>query len=117
MITPERIAEANSSVKEFMTRLSAYIKDAFPHQAMALNGELAGTRLTVDRWNRIAAVLASLHSVPGYTLGPEEHDRRNAGLAAVHVATRMAGALLGAHHSEDFLEFAVWRARDLNEQI
>jgi len=106
-------AAAVSEVTAFMDRLAAFLAPHFPGHAAALRGEIVGRRLTTDRWNRIAAVLASLYAVPGQFLLPEQHDARNAALAAVMVAQKMAAAGFVWRDPEALRTTARWRAAEI----
>ena len=110
----EAQAAANSSIGAFMERIAAHIRPSFPMHAVALLGELIGTRLTTERWHRISGVLASLHAVPGFPLLPHEHAVRNVGLAAVAVAQKMAAASFGGKDPIGSREFALWRATEID---
>lgn len=107
------VAEASREVGAFMVRLSEYVEPSYPHHATALRGELVGAKLTNDRWNRIAALLASLGAVPGAPLGPIEHRRRGAALSAVTVAQKMAAATFGNHDPASLVDFALWYGREI----
>ena len=110
-------AAANAILIVFLDRIAAGLKPSFPLHAAALRGEVIGTRLTTDRWHRVAAVLASLHAVPGFPLGATEHDVRNAALAAIVVAQKMAAASFGGRDPAGCRDFALWRANEINAMI
>jgi len=110
-------AAVNSTVAGFMERLAAFLDPHFPLHAMALRGEMVGRRLTMDRWNRVAAVLASLHAVPGAFLSPEQHDARNAALSSVMVAQKMAAAGFVWKDPRHSREVAVWRSAEISDTM
>ena len=110
-------ATANAVVAEFMERLAAFIDPHFPMHATLLRGETVGRRLTTDRWNRIAAALASMHAVPGAFLRPEQHDARNAALDAVLVAQKMAAAGFQWKDTGSARTTATWRAKEISGRI
>jgi hypothetical protein len=100
-----------------MDELVELLRPFFPFHAAAMSSELHGTKLTSDRWHRIAAAAASLHSIPGSALGPEEHDRRNLGLAGYNVALKMAAILFNSRRPEMDADFVLWRIACLRQQI
>lgn len=110
--------ETSEHIRAFMVDLAEHLKPVFPHYAAALGGELFGTRLTNERWNRIAAILASLASLPGKHFGPEEHDARNPALSAVVIAQKMASATFGGRRdAESSLSLAAHLADEIKAQI
>lgn len=108
---------ANKIAATFMGLLSDALRGRFLFHAMALRGELLGTKLTAIRWNRIACVLASLHSVPGFPLTPDEHDVRRLGLQSVVVAQKMAAASFGGRDPVGCREFALWLAAEIGRKL
>lgn len=117
-MTEEERGSIRETVRLFMAGLASWIEPRFPHQAAAIRQELGRPRVTTDRWNRIAAVLASLHSVPGAGLGPDEHETRNAALAAIVVAQKMAAAGLGCIRDPDgCIDFAAWLAAEIRGRM
>lgn len=110
-------AAANAAATLLLERLASSMDVPFPMHAMALRGEVVGRRLTTDRWNRIAAVLASLHAVPGAFLTPAQHDVRNAALAAIVVAQKMAAAGFAWRNPGGSREFAVWLADGIRGRL
>lgn len=110
-------AQANSTVGGFMERLAAFLSPHFPLHAAALRGEVIGTRLTTDRWNRVAAVLASLHAVPGQFLDAAQHGARNAALSAIVVAQKMAAAGFVWKDPGRMWEFATWLATEISGRM
>lgn len=108
---------ANAVLGPFIDRVAGVLKHSFPFHAAALRGEVIGTRLTTDRWNRIAALLASLHAVPGFTLGQREHDVRNLALAAIPVAQKMGAAGTGWRNPIGCREVALWMADEISVRI
>lgn len=113
----EAQAAANPIAAAFMESLSEALRERFPFHAMALRGEILGTRLTTDRWNRIAYVLASLHSVPGFPLTSDEHDVRRLGLQSVVVARKMAAASFGGRDPVGCRELALWLAAEIGRKL
>lgn len=110
--------EASLHVKAFMMDLAGHLKGCFPYYAAALAGELAGKRMTNDRWNRVTAILSSLAALPGRFLTRDEHDSRNPALAAVTVAQAMAFYTFGGKRSDQStVEMAVWRTDEIWEEI
>lgn len=114
MIADAEQAAANSTLAEFMERLAAFLDPHFPMHARLLRGETVGRRLTTDRWNRIAAALASLHAVPGAFLSPPQHSARNAALSAIVVAQKMAAAAFSWRDPRAARDLAVWRAAEIS---
>lgn len=101
-----------------MVRLADRLDGHFPYHARALRSEVIGTKLTDERWGRAAAVLASLSSVPGAPLGPDEHLSRGLGLRAVVVGQKMAAARVGYREDPELTaDFAVWLARDISRDM
>lgn len=112
-MTEEERASVSESVRLFMSALATWIEPRFPHQSSAIRQEL-GRRMTTDRWNRVAALLASLHAVPGITLVEAEHEVRNVALRAIVVAQKMAAAGLGCTRDPDgCVDFAAWLAAEI----
>lgn len=110
-------AAANVVIAAFMGRLAAFLSPHFPVHATLLRGEMIGHRLTTDRWNRIAAALASLYAVPGVFLGPEQHEARNAGLDAVVIAQQMATASFPSRDPQWARQMAMSRADEISGRI
>lgn len=110
-------AAACAVIAAFMERLAAFLSPYFPAHATLLRGEMVGRRLTTDRWNRIAAALASLYAVPGVFLGPEQHEVRNAALDAVVIAQRMATASFPSRDPQWARDMAIWRADEISGRI
>lgn len=116
-MTEEERAAASESVRLFMSALATWIEPRFPHQSSAIRQEL-GRRMTTDRWNRVAALLASLHAVPGVALVAAEHDVRNVALHAITVAQKMAAAGLGCTRDPDrCIDFAAWLAAEISARM
>ncbi len=113
----EAQVEANKIVAVFMGNLVEHMVTTFPHHANALRNEFIGTKLNENRWHRIEAILASLHSIPGVELLPAQHDVRNICLASVVVATKMATACFGSRDPEADRELALWCITELQERI
>lgn len=112
------VADASREVVGFLVRLADRISGHFPHHAAALRGEIIGERLTNERWNRIAAILASFSSVPGATLCAEEHASRALALRAVAVTQKMAQARLSYREDPEYLgELATWMAREIDRDM
>lgn len=109
--------EANAIVRSFLERLAAALRPSFPAHSSALAMEVAGTRLTTDRWNRITHVLASLNSLPGVTLREHEHTIRNIATHAVVVAQAMSVASFGMRDPPGRRWLALEITRDLDERI
>jgi hypothetical protein len=110
-------AAASAAIAAFLERLAAFVAPHFPMHATLLRQELVGRRLTTDRWNRLAAALASMYAVPGAFLGPEQHDARNAALDAIMVAQRMAAASFGMRDPAYARDMAMWRADEISGRI
>lgn len=110
-------AAANAVLLVFMDRLASLLRTSFPLHSAALRSEVVGTRLTTDRWHRVASVLASLYAVPGFPLGSAEHDARNIALAAVVVAQKMAAASFGGRDPAGCRDLALWRANELSGRM
>lgn len=112
--------ERNHSLEvvQFMGRLAAHIRPIFPQYAAALVDEIQGKKMTNEKWNRVAAILASLAALPGVHFRQEEHDARNPALSAIAVAQKMAAATFGGRgDSKGSLEFATWYAKEIDEMI
>jgi hypothetical protein len=110
--------ETSEHVRAFMVDLAEHLKPVFPQYATALSGELFGTRLTNERWNRIAAILASMAALPGKCFGPEEHDARNPALSAVVIAQKMASVTFGGRRdAESSLSLVVHLADEIRERM
>lgn len=110
--------DTSEQVRAFMQDLADHLKPVFPQYAAALGGELFGTKLTNERWNRIAAILASLAAIPGRHLGPAEHDARNPALSAIVIAQKMAHVSFGGRRDEaDSLDLARYLVEQISEQI
>ena len=106
------------AVHGFMVRLARWIGPCFPHHGRLLSQELSHPRMTSDRWNRITAVLSSLHSIPGEPFTPAEHAVRWLSLSAVAVATRMSASMFGyARDPDACLRFAVSQSEELNRRM
>jgi hypothetical protein len=106
------------SVRLFMSRLADWIAPRFPHQTAAIRQELGRPRMTTDRWNCVAVLLASLHAVPGVALGQPEHEVRNVALHAITVAQKMAAAGLGCTRDPDgCIDFAAWLAAEISARM
>lgn len=110
-------AAANAALQKTLVAVAESIAPRFPHHASALKGELLGTRLTTDRWNRVCAILCSLKAVPGAFLTDPEHRARNLGLEAANVAKEMALVLLGTKDVEYRLRFVTSWADDLRDRM
>ena len=108
---------ANRIIAEYMGRVAELIRVRFPFHWSALNGQMVGRRLTTDRWNQIAAVLASFYSIPGFALSPSEHEIRNVVLSSVLVAQKMAAASFGGKDPDGSRNLALWRAAELGTII
>lgn len=105
-------------IKLFMQELAEYLKPTFPQYAAALAHEVHGTRMTNERWNRVAAILASLAALPGACFVREEHDARNPALSSVVIAQQMAVATFGGDRNvESNLSLAAYIADEISERI
>lgn len=112
------VAEASVEAKGFMVRLADRLAGHFPYHAQALREQFLGTRLTDERWNRMAAVLAGLSAVPGAPLTADEHMTRALGLRAVVVGQKMAQARIGYKGDpEGTADFAIWLAREITNDM
>jgi hypothetical protein len=110
--------ETSEYLRSFMVDLSEHLKSVFPQYSSALSGELHGTRMTNERWNRIAAILASLAALPGRHFGQEEHDARNPALSAIVIAQKMASVTFGGRRdAESSMSLAVHLADEIRAQI
>jgi len=113
----QRVTQSAHVVK-FMLRLGEHIRPTFPQYAGALMDEIQGKKMTNDKWNRVAAILSSLASLPGTTFRPEEHDVRNPALSAVAVAQKMAVATFGGQRNVDqCYEFAVYLSDEIAARL
>jgi hypothetical protein len=114
----ERTASTSAEVVRFMMLLAEHLRPIFPHYASALLDEVQGRRMTNERWNRVAAILASLAVLPGYLLGKEEHDARNPALSAVVIAQTMASATFGGRNDvRSCLELVHYMVEDLKRDL
>lgn len=113
----ERKAATSAALQKTMAGVADALAARFPHHATALRGELFGTRLTTDRWNRMSMILSSLMAVPGVHLTQPEHIARNLGLEAANVAKEMALALLGTRNVEYRLDFVSSWAEELRDRM
>lgn len=112
------VASTSTEVVQFMVFLSGHLKPTFPHYASALMDEVAGRKMTNERWNRIAAILSSLAALPGIHFGRDEHDARNPALSAVVVAQQMAAATFGGRNDVgNCLSLAVYVADEIKAAI
>lgn len=111
------IAVVGIEVAAMFCSVAEQIQPIYPHHAEALYGELVDTILTNERWNRIAALFASLSAIPGACLVGEEHDLRNLALSCVDVAKRMAHLAFGAKRPLELMEFVRWRTAELNATL
>jgi hypothetical protein len=100
-----------------MIRLAKYLETFFPHHSLALKSEIIGVKMTDSRWNRVATILASLHAVPGVGLSEPEHDARNAALASIAIAQKMAASLFGGRDPQSCRELALSMAQDIDDRI
>lgn len=117
MTEEERQASA-AVVRQSMTGLADWLAPRFPHHSMAMRQELGRERMNTDRWNRIACLLSSLHSVPGAALVPDEHVVRNIALSAIAVAQKMAAAGLGCTRDPDHcIETAAWIMAEITVRL
>lgn len=89
------LTEANAKLSRFLLRLADHMGTHFPHYASCLRDEICGRKMTNERWNRIAAILSSLSSLPGVAFNQDEHDARNPVLSAIVIAQKMASATFG----------------------
>lgn len=90
----------------------------FPYHGIALKEELEGRKLTNERWNRTAAILASLRALPGTALTRPEHDTRNLALSALEIPRQMAQATFSYRGDEGvYLERADRWAGELEEDL
>lgn len=100
-----------------MARLADWISPCFPHQSMAMRQEL-GRRMTADRWNRVAFLLASLHPIPGEGFTAHEHELRSMALAVIPVAQWMAAGTLGVtKYPDECFRSAAHRSSELDRKI
>lgn len=108
----------SAHVVQFMIRLGEHMRPTFPQYAGALLDEVQGKKMTNDKWNRVAAILSSLSSLPGVNFKQDEHDARNPALSAVAIAQKMAVATFGGHRNADqCYEFAVYLADDIASRL
>lgn len=110
--------ETSEHVRKFMLDLIEHLKPQFPSYAAALADQIHGTRMTNERWNRIAAILASLAPLPGRHFRQEEHDARNPALSAIVVAQKMASATFGGRRdAQSSLDLAVHLSDEIRAQL
>jgi hypothetical protein len=108
---------ANLTIAKFMVEVADYISGTFPYHANAIKGEIVGMQLTENRWLRIAAILASLYCLPGTSFSPEEHDVRSIALSSITTAQKMASSNFLNRDPKSCIEFALWRAEELTNNI
>lgn len=108
---------AHEAAISLFRELVELLRLAFPHYAQALSGEISGTRMTEERWHRVAAVISSLHTLPGNAFNQTEHDVRNTALTAVPVAQKMAQACVGIRDVDSCRAFVAWYAADIRGRI
>jgi len=113
----ELIEAARPRILYTLRVLAELLETSFPHHAAALRGEITGTRMTTDRWNRVAAALKSIESVPGNLLLREEWDVRAPALSAVAIAQLMARASMGRYYPESAVETALFLCDDILERV
>lgn len=112
------LRSTSDEIRVFMEELVEHLKPVFPQYAAALASEIHGVKMTNERWNRIAAILASLAALPGRHFGQEEHDARNPALSAVVIAQKMASATFGGRCDIDScLEIASFLAGDISQRF
>lgn len=111
------VASTSTAVVEMLVRLSALMRPLFPHHATALHVEVVGTKMTNDRWNRVAAALAAIYSVPGPALLDEEHAVRNLVLDCVVIAKKMAAVTFGGAVVEQALDFVQFRMAEIGDMM
>lgn len=110
--------ETSEQIRAFMQDLCEHLKPVFPQYAATLGNELFGTKLTNERWNRIAAILASLAALPGCHFGQAEHDARNPALSAIVIAQKMAYATFSERRDKgSTLDLALYLVEHIREQI
>ncbi len=98
--------------------LAELLRPLFPHYSQALTGEIVGTRMNEDRWNRVAAIVCALRGIPGTYLVSEEHEVRNIALSSIPVAKKMAEACFGHRSSPaGCLDFATWLAAEISGRM
>ena len=108
----EGLTEA--AARDFAIRVAEHVRPSFPAHADAIRAAADG-RLTSDGWRRVAFAMASLHAIPGPSLTAAEKDTRGVALAAVYVIEKMASAAtFNSRSPEMALEFALWRAGEID---
>ena len=113
----DEVRAAAESCRQILLHVVKLLSTHFPMHAQALHGELAGTKLTDERWARIVNLLASLRSVPGALLNDEEKECRAHGLRMEALVSRMKHAATGLRGCENALWFVGWHSAELREQL
>ena len=115
MVDSKAISER---VAQSLIGLAYRISLHFPHHGLALKEELEGRNLTNERWNRTAAILASLRALPGIALTNPEHKTRNIALGAIEIPRQMAVATFNIQNDDDsYFEQADLWAKELEGEL
>ena len=117
-MTDEERDSTTPQVRTFMGEFAGWISRYFPHHAAAIRQELGKSKMSSDRWNRIACLLSSLQCLPGPAMSQEEKDVRAEALSGVVIAQKMAAASLGCTRDPDAcLDFAAYMTERTRKRI
>lgn len=106
--------EVASRVIDLLGSLADFIEPCYPHHAESIRRLICDGITGPKDWDTAAAILNSLHAVPGVFLQGDEHDRRNRALSLAEVARRMVHAGTPSNKgASDSLDFVDWRSREL----
>lgn len=112
------VASAAASAAAMLVSLADHIATTFPHHSSAIKGEVVGTRLTNDRWNRISAILRSLMTIPHDLLSFDEREARIKAISAVDATLRMAKITFGTKEPTEYdLSFVEWWSSIISDKI
>ncbi len=104
-------------LQKFVVDVANYFRPSFPTHAAALKDAVIERKMNDDRWHRVLAILESFTAVPGVTLSPIEHIRRNVALSTAELAAIMAQIMFGGRDVTRLLAFAEWLAADIKNQM
>lgn len=104
-------------LQKFVVEVANYFRPSFPTHAAAVKDVAIGNKMNNDRWHRVVAILESFTAIPGVTLSPIEHIRRNIALSTAELAAIMAQIMFGGRDVTRLLAFAEWLANDIKNQM
>lgn len=104
---------ANDNVILYIKEIIAGLEKYFEIHSKILLLNLSD-KMNADKWNRVAAILCSLYSIPGKYLTSDENVSRVDALSASYIAREMATTFFPSRESG--LEFvSSWALRSLKE--